>query len=103
VGVAAELASFRLDELRVRVDLSKNIRKMVYRAGSGGEYVLEFPLEVRGNVEHDVELGVGPFLVVIQYLPLKSAFTDDLLKSRDVGEVNVARFADRFGSNLSLR
>src|ERR1035441_1358734 len=40
--------------------------------------------------------------VVIQSLPLKSAFTDDLLKSRDVGEMNVARVADRFGQKLDF-
>src|ERR1039457_3408479 len=40
--------------------------------------------------------------VVIQSLPLKSAFTDDLLKSRDVGKVNAPRVADRFGQQLEL-
>src|SRR5271157_3891118 len=40
--------------------------------------------------------------VVIQSLPLKSAFTDDLLKSRYIGKMNAPRVADRFAQHFEL-
>jgi len=40
--------------------------------------------------------------VVIQSLPLRALSLMNLLKSRDVGKMNVARIADRFGQQFEF-